>query len=66
MFYYKLKIDWKKVLLNHLSLTLKNDIMRTGDILKQTHFVKNLHVENLRLFKKRIHVNLFQEDISKF
>ena len=38
--------------------------MRTGSIVKQIYFVKNLHDEHLRLFKE-LHVNIFNEIISK-
>ena len=43
----------------------KNGVMKTGYIVKQTYFVKNLHGENVKLFKK-LHVNIFVEYISKF
>ena len=40
----------------------KNDVQRTGYIVKQTYYVKNLHGENLKLFNK-LHVNIFHENI---
>ena len=56
----------EKILRNHVTLTQrKTNIMRTGDIVKQNYFVKNLHGENLKLFK-RLHANIFYEIISKF
>ena len=30
----------------------KNDVVRTGGIIKQAYFVKNLHDENLKLLNK--------------
>ena len=66
MFYYKLKIYWKKILWNHpISDPEKNDVMRTGGIVKQTYSVKNVQGANLKLFKK-LHVNIFHENVSKF
>ena len=50
---------------NHVPLTLKKDVMRTGGIVKQIYFVKNFQGENLKLFLK-LHVNIFHENISKF
>ena len=38
--------------------------MKTGGIVKQTCFVKNLHGEKLKLFHK-LHVTIFYENISK-
>ena len=40
----------EKVLRNHVPLTLKKGVMKTGGIVKQTFFVKNLHGENVILF----------------
>ena len=39
--------------------------MKTGGIIKQTYFMKNLHGENLKSLKK-LHVNVVHENISKF
>ena len=64
MFYCKQKIYWKN-LRKHVPLTLKNDVMKTGGIVKQTYLVKNLHGENLKLLEQ-LHVNIFHENISKF
>ena len=36
---------------------LKKDVMKTGTIIKQSYFVKNIHGENLKLFTK-LHVNI--------
>ena len=40
--------------------------MRTEVKVKQTYFVKNLHGENLKLFKKLHHVNIFNEKYQNF
>ena len=62
MFYYKLKIVWKTFFCrNHVPLTLKkNDVLKTGDVVKQTYFVRNLHGENFKLFKKTYFMKFYQ------
>ena len=51
MFYYKLKKNTGKILGLVSLWRWRKDIMKTGGIVKQTCFVKNLHGKNLTLFK---------------
>ena len=39
--------------------------MKTGDIVKQTYIVKNLHGENLKILIK-LHAYILHQNISKF